>query len=95
MSLQPAGIVLALATFITIAVGHVLVRRLHPRWRTRPGLPFFVLGALVLLSSFLVESNLLSGVLGIFAVTFIWDGIEFFRQEKRYLREKAKQTAGK
>lgn len=89
MTLQPAGVVLAAATVAAIAAGHVLVRRLHARWRTRPAIPFILLGALVLACSFFVRSNLLAGVLGIAAITFVWDGIEFYRQEKRFLREHA------
>lgn len=84
--LQWAGPVLALTTFITIAAGHVLVRRLHRRFSTGPAAPFFILGAAILLFSLFQKDNLLSGVLGILAVTFAWDGIEIYRQEKRTRR---------
>jgi len=91
LSLQWAGIILAAVTFITIAVGHVLVRRLHARFGTHPAVPFFITGAVVLLASILVHNNLLSAVLGLTAITLIWDGIEIYRQEKRMLRERATQ----
>jgi hypothetical protein len=52
VNLQPAGLVLALVTFATIAAGHELVRRLHRRSGTRPAVPLFALGSLVLLSGF-------------------------------------------
>lgn len=84
--LQWAGPVLAFTTFATIGIGHVLVRRLHARFGTRPAVPFFVLGAAVLLASLLVLADLLSGVLGIVGVTFLWDGIEMYRQERRKQR---------
>jgi len=90
-SLQWAGIILAVVTFITIGVGHVLVRRLHARFGTRPAVPFFITGAAVLLASMLVQNNLLSAVLGLGAITLAWDGIEIYRQEKRMLREQATQ----
>lgn len=83
MSLQWAGVILALVTFATIAAGHVLVRRLHARYSTRPALPLFVIGGLVLIGSLATNDNLLSGALGITAITILWDGIEIYRQEKR------------
>jgi hypothetical protein len=83
MNFQWAGLLLATTTFGTIAIGHILVRRLHPRLGTRPGIPLLLLGVGVMVASALVKSNHLSGVLGIVAITTIWDGIEFFRQEKR------------
>ena len=86
MSLQWAGPVLALVTFATIGFGHVLVRRLHARFVTRPGIPLLALGVLVLLASFFAGADLLSGILGITAITLIWDGIEIYRQEQRARR---------
>ena len=87
MNLEWAGLVLAATTVSTIAIGHVLVRRLHPILGTRLGIPFIVLGVTILILSGQTPSNLLSGVLGIVGVTTFWDGIEFFRQEKRVQRE--------
>jgi hypothetical protein len=89
MNLQWAGLVLAVTTFAAIGFGHVLVRRLHARYGTRPAVPLFVAGGAVLLGSLLAAGNLLSGVLGISAVTLLWDGVEIYRQEKRFQREKA------
>ncbi len=83
MTLQWAGPILALTSFATIAVGHVLVRRLQRRFSTRPAPFFFLLGGLALLASFFASDRLLSGVVGLLAVTFTWDGIEIFRQERR------------
>ncbi len=83
MSLQWAGVILAVVTFATIAAGHVLVRRLHARYSTRPALPLFVIGGLGLIGSLATNDNLLSGALGITAITILWDGIEIYRQEKR------------
>lgn len=87
--MQWAGIVLALATFMSIAAGHVMVRWLHARFGTRPAAPLFVVGTLLLAGSFLAKHDLLSAVLGIVAITVLWDGIEMYRQEKRMQRERA------
>ena len=89
MSLQWAGMILAITTFATIGFGHVLVRHLHARYGTRPAILLLLVGGVVLLSSLLVDSDLLSGVLGITAITLLWDGVEMYRQEKRVQREKA------
>jgi hypothetical protein len=89
MNLQWAGLVLAITTFAAIGFGHVLVRRLHARYGTRPAVPLFLAGGAVLLGSLLTAGNLLSGVLGILAVTLLWDGVEIYRQEKRFQRENA------
>lgn len=90
MVLQWAGVILAASTFITIGVGHVLVRRLHARYGTRPAIPLFLGGGGVLALSLLAAGDLLSGVLGITAVTLLWDGVEMYRQEKRVQREKSR-----
>ena len=63
MRLQWAGLLLALVTFGAIAAGHVLVRRLHARYGTRPALPLFLFGGLVLVGSLATSTDLLSGVL--------------------------------
>jgi hypothetical protein len=83
MKLQWAGLVFAFVIFSTIAIGHFLVRWLHPIFGTRLGLPFILLGVLVTILSLDVGNHILSGILGILGITTIWDGIEFFRQEKR------------
>jgi hypothetical protein len=88
MNLQWSGPILATVTFVAIGFGHVLVRRLHARFGTRPAVPLFATGLLVLIASLLAPINLISGVLGITAVTLIWDGVEIYRQENRLQREK-------
>jgi hypothetical protein len=85
--MQFAGLVLAVVTFGTIGIGHILVRRLQARFGTRPAIVFFVLGLLVLWLSLISAADLLSAVLGITAVTLIWDGVEIYRQEGRMRRE--------
>jgi len=87
--LQPAGTILAAASFATIGIGHVLVRRLQPIFGTRLGVPFILLGVGIMAVSTRVASDLLSGILGIVAITTFWDGIEFFRQEKRVRQGRA------
>jgi len=86
MTLQWAGFLLAVVTVGTIGLGHELVRKLHKRFGTTPRFYFWALALLLLVCSFFV-SDLLSAVLGIFSVTFFWDGLEMIRQERRMRRE--------
>ncbi len=83
MNVQWAGVVLAAVTVATIGLGHVMVRRFHARWGTRPAVPFMLLSAVVMAAAFASANDLLSGVLGITAMTLFWDGVEIYRQEKR------------
>jgi hypothetical protein len=92
MQVQWAGPILGIVTVLTIAAGHVLVRRLHARFGTAPAAPLFALSGLGLLASLLARSDLLSGVLGITAITIVWDGIELYRQEKRVRRLKSEEA---
>ncbi len=88
MNLQWAGVVLALVTFVTIGLGHVMVRRFHAQWGTRPAIPFFALSVVVLAAAFASASDLLSAIFGTTAITLFWDGVEIFRQEKRMRHSK-------
>jgi hypothetical protein len=87
MTFRWAGPALALVTFAAIAIGHLLVRRLHASFGTRPALPLFLLGAMVLAASLLTPGDLPSSLLGIIAITLIWDGVEIYRQEMRVNRD--------
>jgi uncharacterized membrane protein len=92
MNIQWVGIILAFVTFATIGIGHVLVRRLYARFGTRPALPFFGLGLLVMALALVARSDLLSAVLGLTAITLLWDGIEMYRQEKRMQRDSTRNA---
>ena len=88
MNLQWAGPILAFVTFATIALGHILVRYLHASFGTRPAVALFLVGASLMAGSAAASQDLLSGVLGITAITLVWDGVEIFRQEKRFQRDR-------
>ena len=89
MTLYWAGLVLAGTTFATIGIGHVLVRSLYPIVGVKAGPIFWVLGLVAYYGSLQAASDLLSGVLGVVAITLVWDGIEFFRQRRRVARGEA------
>ena len=93
MKLQWSGLILALITFATIGLGHIMVRAFHAWWGTRPAIPFFLLSMLVMTAAFVTPDNLFSAALGVTAMTLFWDGVEIYRQEKRvHAGEKAKPS---
>lgn len=79
------GIVCALTTFVSVWLGHVVVRWLE--FHTRRLLPvilgFVALGVLVEIFALLQASQSSSAVLGIMGITFLWDAFEVVRQERR------------
>jgi hypothetical protein len=86
VTLQWAGLVLAVLTFGTIGLGHVAVRKLNYRYGTKPAPVFLVLGLGFLGLSLLAQGNLASAALGIVGMTTLWDAVEFIRQEERVRR---------
>jgi hypothetical protein len=86
VTLQWAGLVLAVLTVSTIGLGHVAVRKLNYRYGTKPVPVFLVLGLLFLGLSLLTTGNLASAALGIVGMTTLWDAVELIRQEARIRR---------
>lgn len=86
MTLRFAGLILAFTTFVSIGIGHELVRRLYPVLGTKAAPGFWFLGLATLYASLSRSDDTFSGVLGVFAITLIWDGIEFLRQKGRMER---------
>jgi hypothetical protein len=85
MQLNLVGVAAALATFLGVWMGHVAVRRIE-RNTIRLWIPIGLVLALGLgfVSLSLTTPNLiLSAASGILAVTFLWDALEFLRQQNR------------
>jgi hypothetical protein len=85
MQLNLVGVAAALATFLGVWMGHVAVRRIE-RNTIRLWIPIGLVLALGLgfVSLSLTTQNLiLSAASGILAVTFLWDALEFLRQQNR------------
>ena len=85
MTLNGIGIVAALATFLGVWIGHVMVRKVEYR---APDLRVPVLVALVIGLALemvaLSSTNLyVSGACGILGITVLFDALEFSRQFKR------------
>ena len=79
------GLVAAAATFFSVWFGHVAVRKIESISPTiwLPTLCFAVTGLLfewLALSTFNIQLSTAFGILGI---TFLWDALEFTRQQRR------------
>lgn len=85
MDINLTGLFAALATFLGIWWGHVAVRVIEARLTDiRPAMGVAILlGLGMWMGALLTDSMPVSAALGIFGVTLLWDGYEFYRQEKR------------
>jgi uncharacterized membrane protein YfcA len=85
MEINLTGLAAALATFLGIWWGHVAVRVLEARLADiRSAMIIAVLlGMGMWTGALLTDWMPLSAALAIFGVTLLWDGCEFYRQEKR------------
>ena len=85
MELNSIGLVAAASTFFGVWFGHVAVRKIESISRTiwLPTLVFAAVGIILewlSLSTFNLALSTASGILGF---TFLWDALEFTRQQNR------------
>ena len=82
------GVVAALATFVSVWLGHVSVRAVEYRAAslTPPTLVYLALSAAAYLGSALSGNVLVSAALGIAATTLWFDALELRRQYKRVIK---------
>jgi len=88
MQINAVGLVSAITAFLGIAFGHVVVRWLEFRV-ARLGIAFlaFLTGGFgIEVLSLAVNQLYLKILLGISGMTFLWDAIELFRQQRRVQR---------
>lgn len=88
MQLNFVGIAAALATFLGVWMGHVLVRKIE-RVAADLRIPigiFLALGLGFATLSAQTPNLILSAASGILALTLVWDAHEFVRQQKRVRR---------
>jgi len=79
------GVIAGLSAFVGIWLGHVGVRKIERTcqelWQLM--LVFTLLGFVFEFFSFRIETHWLSAIFGILGLTFLWDVLEFKRQETR------------
>jgi len=85
MELNWLGVIAALATFLSIWLGHVGVRKIEARSPTiwLPTMIVLALGLAFEIGALLTSSIGLSAALGITGMILLWDALEFSRQQKR------------
>jgi hypothetical protein len=83
--MNPLGLVAALAAFSGIWFGHVAVRRIESISPTiwLPTTLFVIVGTALEWFSLSTSNVLLSTAFGILGFTFLWDALEFTRQQNR------------
>ncbi|HSM26034.1 MAG TPA: DUF4491 family protein [Anaerolineaceae bacterium] len=96
MTINTIGMLAALTTLITIAFGHVMVRELEFRLASlRPAIfTCVILGIGFMMAALVVETNSFSAIFGILGITFLWDALEFYRQQKRVIKGHAPANPG-
>ena len=82
------GVIAALAAFFSVWLGHVAVRRIEFVSPTIwiPTVFFAALGIITEYFSLSTVNRPLSTALGIFGITFLFDALEFTRQQKRIVK---------
>lgn len=85
MEINWTGAAAALATFVGVWLGHVIVRLVEARAASLrlPMAVCIALGLALEAGSLLASSAPLAAALGILGLTVFWDALEFVRQEKR------------
>ena len=88
MELQLIRLSAAIATFVGVWFGHVAVRKVEFRierlWIAITAA--LVIGAGFEVFSLLTDNKQLAAAAGILGMTFLWDSLEFWRQEKRVIK---------
>ncbi|AVP55148.1 DUF4491 family protein [Clostridium tetani] len=77
------GIIIGFVFLLLTGVGHVIVIKSEYYFGTKVWPLFLIIAVLSLFSSLKVDSNILSGVLGINGFVFLWAILELFQQKER------------
>ena len=77
------GLILGAFMLLVIGLLHYLVIKVEYHFSTRLWPAFLVIGLFCMIVSFFVNSNLISGILGIAGFLFFWSIYEIFKQKER------------
>lgn len=77
------GLVIAVATFLTIGIFHPIVIKSEYYYGTRCWWVFLFLGILFIALSLFVEEQVLSTILGVIGCSCLWSILEIFEQKER------------
>lgn len=80
------GLIIAVATFLTIGMFHPIVIKSEYYFGTRCWWVFAVAGIVFVTCSLFVEHQILSPILGVVGCSCFWSILEIFEQKKRVER---------
>ncbi|GAA0720474.1 DUF4491 family protein [Clostridium malenominatum] len=86
MSLNFYGLIIGIVMLISTGIGHIIVIKGEYHFGTKLWPLFLIVGILSISLSFIIESMLLSGSLGIIGITFLWGIHEIIEQKERVNR---------
>lgn len=80
------GLIIGICTFLIIGVFHPIVIKTEYHFGVRVWWIFLIMGLLGVVASLVIESTLLSTLLGVFAFSSFWSIKELFEQRERVRR---------
>ena len=83
MEIYYEGLIIAVSTFLIIGMFHPLVIKTEYYTGTRYWWVFLVTGILCILGSLLIESTILSAIVGVTGASLLWSIGELFSQKQR------------
>ena len=79
------GIIIAIATFLTIGLWHPIVIKTEYYWGTRPWIVYLVIGVACIILALFIENTIISAIVGVFGASSLWGIGELFEHVNNYL----------
>ena len=83
MNIQYSGLITGVVTFLLIGMFHPVVIKTEYHFGTKPWPLFLIAGIILCLVSLFITNILLSTVMSITGIIFLWSIKELFEQKKR------------
>ncbi len=77
------GVIVAVAMFLVIGLFHPIVIKAEYHFGVKCWWIFLLLGIVSLIASLLINNLIVSMLMGVLGITFLWSIIEIFEQRKR------------
>jgi len=77
------GIIMGLVMLVATGIGHIIVIKGEYHFGMKLWPVFLIIGILSSVASIILKNLLISGILGIIGVTFLWAILELFKQKER------------
>lgn len=83
MDLNFTGILIGVITFLIIGLFHPIVIKAEYYWGVKSWWAFLICGIVSLVFSLYITNLIISMILGVLGITFLWSIIEIFEQRER------------